>query len=285
MIKALLSAFSFIKNDKNCHITAQIFILYRVIIRSLFLYISIGHQMKAGIIGAMEPEIAILKGKLDSITTSEFGGYTFYQGQLDGCEVVICQSGIGKVAAALATALMIDKFSPDYVVNTGSAGGFDPELKVGDVVISSEVRYHDVNLTAFGYEIGQLPANPAAYIPHPTLVEAAEQSISSLNDIQAQAIQTKVGLITTGDTFMTAEEDVNRARTNFPTMAAVEMEGAAIAHTCHQFAVPFVVIRSLSDIAGKESPTSFDEYLETASVNSSQLVLNMVKNLASKTLA
>ena len=285
MIKALLSAFSFIKNDKNCHITAQIFILYRVIIRSLFLYISIGHQMKAGIIGAMEPEIAILKGKLDSITTSEFGGYTFYQGQLDGCEVVICQSGIGKVAAALATALMIDKFSPDYVVNTGSAGGFDPELKVGDVVISSEVRYHDVNLTAFGYEIGQLPANPAAYIPHPTLVEAAEQSISSLNDIQAQAIQTKVGLITTGDTFMTAEEDVKRARTNFPTMAAVEMEGAAIAHTCHQFAVPFVVIRSLSDIAGKESPTSFDEYLETASVNSSQLVLNMVKNLASKTLA
>ena len=241
--------------------------------------------MKAGIIGAMEPEVAILKGKLDNISTSEFGGYTFYQGQLDGCEVVICQSGIGKVAAALATALMIDKFSPDYVVNTGSAGGFDPALKVGDVVISSEVRYHDVNLTAFGYEIGQLPANPAAYIPHPTLVEAAEQSISSLNDIQAQAIQTKVGLITTGDTFMTAEEDVNRARTNFPTMAAVEMEGAAIAHTCHQFSVPFVVIRSLSDIAGKESPTSFDEYLETASVNSSQLVLNMVKNLASKTLA
>ncbi len=236
--------------------------------------------MKAGIIGAMEPEVAILKSKLSNIQTSSFGGYQFFEGQLDGCDVVIVQSGIGKVAAALATVLMIDKFSPDYIVNTGSAGGFDQSLKVGDVVISSEVRYHDVNLTAFGYEIGQLPANPAAYIPHPKLVEAAKESISSLSDIQ-----TMVGLITTGDTFMTAEEDVERARNNFPTMAAVEMEGAAIAHTCHQFDVPFVIIRSLSDIAGKESPSSFDEYLETASVNSSQLVLNMVKTLNERSLS
>lgn len=236
--------------------------------------------MRAGIIGAMEPEVAILKGKLSNISTTEHAGYTFYQGELEGCDVVIVQSGIGKVAAALATALLVDKFSPDYVVNTGSAGGFDQSLKVGDVVISSEVRYHDVNLTAFGYEIGQLPANPAAYMPHPTLVKAAQESTEELTEIQ-----TMVGLITTGDTFMTADEDVDRARANFPTMAAVEMEGAAIAHTCHQFKTPFVVIRSLSDIAGKESPTSFDEYLETASVNSSQLVLSMVKKLSTQTLA
>ena len=127
--------------------------------------------MKAGIIGAMEPEVAILKSKLSNSETIEYAGYSFYQGQLEGTDVVIVQSGIGKVAAALATLMLIEKFQPDYIVNTGSAGGFEQSLKVGDIVISSEVRYHDVDITAFGYEIGQLPGNPAAYIPHPVLVE------------------------------------------------------------------------------------------------------------------
>lgn len=235
--------------------------------------------MKAGIIGAMEPEVAILKAKLSNCETISHAGYNFYQGQIDNSDVVIVQSGIGKVASALATAILIDKFQPDYVVNTGSAGGFDPSLKVGDIVVSSEVRYHDVDVTAFGYEIGQLPANPAAFIPHPTLVNAAQIGIEKLSNINAM-----LGLITTGDTFMTKEDDIAKARANFPTMAAVEMEGAAIAHTCHQFNVPFVVVRSLSDIAGIESPTSFDEYLETASVNSSQLVINMLNALKGKTL-
>jgi len=231
--------------------------------------------MKAGIIGAMEPEVAILKTKLVNCETTQHAGYHFYQGQIDGNDVVIVQSGIGKVAAALATAILIDKFQPDYIVNTGSAGGFVASLIIGDIVISSEVRYHDVDLTAFGYDIGQLPENPAAYIPHHALISAAEQAVIQ-NDA---SINTLVGLITTGDTFMTKEDDIAKARANFPTMAAVEMEGAAIAHTCHQFNVPFVIIRSLSDIAGKESPTSFDEYLETASINSSQVVINMIDSL------
>jgi len=236
--------------------------------------------MKAGIIGAMEPEVAILKEKLVNCETSTHTGYTFYCGQLNNNDVVIVQSGIDKVAAALATAILIDKFQPDYVVNTGSAGGFDAQLKVGDIVVSSEVRYHDVDVTAFGYEIGQLPANPAAYIPDTVLVDAAKKGIAQLDNIQAM-----VGLITTGDTFMTKDDDIAKARANFPTMAAVEMEGAAIAQTCHQFKTPFVIIRSLSDIAGKESPTSFDEYLETASVNSSTLVLNMLDALKGQALS
>ncbi|MCJ8318609.1 MAG: 5'-methylthioadenosine/S-adenosylhomocysteine nucleosidase [Colwellia sp.] len=240
--------------------------------------------MKAGIIGAMEPEVAILKAKLENCETFTHAGYTFYQGQLNGNDVVIVQSGIGKVAAALATAILIDKFQPDYVVNTGSAGGFEQSLKVGDIVISSEVRYHDVDVTAFGYEIGQLPANPAAYIPHPSLVKAAQAGIAQLETSEGNNIQTIVGLITTGDTFMTKDDDIAKARANFPTMAAVEMEGAAIAHTCHQFNIPFVIIRSLSDIAGKESPTSFETYLETASVNSSQLVMNMLDVLKGQQL-
>ncbi len=241
--------------------------------------------MKAGIIGAMEPEVAILKAKLTDAQSVEHAGYTFHQGQLDGSDVVIVQSGIGKVAAALATAVLIDRFHVDYVVNTGSAGGFDAQLKVGDIVVSSEVRYHDVDLTAFGYEVGQLPANPAAFIPHDALVLAAKEGITQLSQAGENNIQAITGLITTGDTFMTKEEDVAKARANFPNMAAVEMEGAAIAQTCLQLRTPFVVIRSLSDIAGKESPHTFEEYLETAAVNSSQLVRNMLAQLKGKTLS
>ncbi|OUS28803.1 5'-methylthioadenosine/S-adenosylhomocysteine nucleosidase [Thalassotalea sp. 42_200_T64] len=236
--------------------------------------------MKAGIIGAMEPEVAILKAKLENFAEHQHAGYTFFTGQIEGTDVVLVQSGIGKVAAALATALMIEKYGPDYIVNTGSAGGFEQSLKVGDIVISSEVRHHDVDVTAFGYEIGQLPGMPAAFLPHPTLVTAAQSGIDKLVDIQ-----TLTGLITTGDTFMTKDDDIAKARANFPTMAAVEMEGAAIAQTCYQFNLPFVVIRSMSDIAGKESPTSFEAYLETASVNSSELVINMLNDLKGKSLS
>jgi len=213
--------------------------------------------MKAGIIGAMEPEVAILKAKLANCETSTHAGYTFYQGQLNDNDVVIVQSGIGKVAAALATAILIDKFQPDYVVNTGSAGGFDVQLKVGDIVVSSEVRYHDVDLTAFGYEIGQLPANPAAYIPHQRLISAAKQGINKLENIHAIT-----GLITTGDTFMTKEDDIAKARKNFPTMAAVEMEGAAVAQVCYDYNVPFAIMRTISDKAKGNADIDFKKFAE-----------------------
>jgi adenosylhomocysteine nucleosidase len=236
--------------------------------------------MTAGIIGAMEPEVAILKQQLTQVQTTTVAGFTFYEGLLNQQPVVIVQSGIGKVAAALATAALIEHFSPNYIINTGSAGGFDPELVVGDVVISSEVRYHDVDVTAFGYEIGQLPGCPAAFLPHPTLVEVAQQAIAAQTDVTA-----KLGLITTGDTFMTKADDIAKARANFPQMAAVEMEGAAIAHTCHHFNVPFVIIRSLSDIAGKESPSSFEAYLQKAAENSSKFVAAMIEKLQHRQLS
>lgn len=235
--------------------------------------------MKAGIIGAMEPEVALLKQQLTDATTTEQSGYTFYQGLLNGQPVVIVQSGIGKVAAALATAAMIEHFSPDYIVNTGSAGGFDHALNVGDIAISNEVAYHDVDVTAFGYAIGQLPANPATFEAHQSLITTAQVAAEQL-----QGIKHKVGLITTGDTFMTKEQDIALAREHFPHMLAVEMEGAAIAQTCHHYHLPFVIIRSLSDIAGKESPESFEAYLQTASKNSSELVIAMVQKLAEQSL-
>ena len=131
-----------------------------------------------------------------------------------------------------------------------------------------------VDVTAFGYEIGQVPRMPAGFTAHPALISAAEQSINTLG-----FCKTKKGLITTGDVFMCQPERIAKTRAEFPTMLAVEMEGAAIAQACHQLNTPFVVIRSLSDIAGKESPSSFEAYLEIASKNSSAMVLELLKNL------
>ncbi|MFC3031081.1 5'-methylthioadenosine/S-adenosylhomocysteine nucleosidase [Pseudoalteromonas fenneropenaei] len=235
--------------------------------------------MKVGIIGAMEPEVAILREAMQNVSTVSKGGFTFFSGDLAGQQVTLVQSGIGKVASAIATTLLIDNFTPDCVINTGSAGGFEPSLNVGDVVISSEVRHHDVDVTAFGYEIGQVPQMPAGFTAHPALIEAAKQSVAEVENVQ-----TMVGLICTGDIFMCDPVRIDKARQDFPAMLAVEMEGAAIAQVCHSLHTPFVVIRSLSDIAGKESPQSFEEYLEVASVNSSKMVVALLQKLTQVTL-
>ncbi len=231
--------------------------------------------MTIGIIGAMEQEVALLRAQMNDVETLSLAGCEFYRGTLAGQNVVLTRSGIGKVAAAVATTLLLDRFAPDCVINTGSAGGFDPELHIGDVVISSEVRHHDVDVTGFGYEIGQVPRLPAGFTADEQLKAIARAAISEL----PASIQCKEGLICTGDQFMCDPVRIAKARHDFPTMAAVEMEGAAIAQVCHQFGTPFVVTRSLSDIAGKESPTSFDEYLEIASKNSSAMVVAMLKRM------
>ncbi|WP_372761728.1 5'-methylthioadenosine/S-adenosylhomocysteine nucleosidase [Pseudoalteromonas sp.] len=235
--------------------------------------------MNVGIIGAMEPEVKILREAMQNPQVLNKAGFTFYTGELAGNTVTLVQSGIGKVASTIATTLLIDNFTPDCVINTGSAGGFDPSLNVGDVVISSEVRHHDVDVTAFGYEIGQVPQMPAGFAAHPKLVAAAEQTIAQISDVK-----TLVGLICTGDTFMCDPVRIDKARSDFPTMLAVEMEGASIAQTCFSLNTPFVVIRSMSDIAGKESPQSFEEYLETASINSSKMVIALLEKLTAVSL-
>ncbi len=237
------------------------------------------NTMNVGIIGAMEPEVKILREAMQNPQVLTKAGFTFYTGELAGNTVTLVQSGIGKVASTIATTLLIDNFNPDCVINTGSAGGFDPSLSVGDVVISSEVRHHDVDVTAFGYEIGQVPQMPAGFAAHPKLVEAAEQTIAQISEVK-----TLVGLICTGDSFMCDPVRIDKARSDFPTMLAVEMEGASIAQTCFALNTPFVVIRSMSDIAGKESPQSFEEYLETASINSSKMVVALLEKLIKVTL-
>lgn len=230
---------------------------------------------KIGIIGAMDEEVQKLKEKLDSYEEKVVAGTPFYQGKLADQDVILLQSGIGKVNAALSTAILLNEFQPDIVINTGSAGGFNKDLEVGDIVISTEVRYNDVDNTVFGYEYGQVPQMPAAYKADEHLINIADQAANK----ETNAHHIVKGLIATGDSFMSDPERVAFVMNKFPELQAAEMEGGAIAQVCYQFGTPFVVIRSLSDIAGKESSTSFDKFLETAATHSADLILTMTKEL------
>lgn len=230
--------------------------------------------MRVGIIGAMDEEVDLLRSKLDNREDTVLAGSEFYSGKIDGLDVVLLKSGIGKVNAALGTALLIEKFQPDLIINTGSAGGFHKDLNVGDVVISTEVRHHDVDVTVFGYEYGQVPRMPAFYAPDEKLVTVAVKSAERI-----EGIQVAKGLIASGDSFMSDAERVEFIRSKMPDLFAAEMEAAAIAQVAYQFGVPFVIIRSLSDIAGKDSNLSFDQFLATAAKNSAELILFMLEEL------
>ncbi|WLD92180.1 5'-methylthioadenosine/S-adenosylhomocysteine nucleosidase [Alkalihalobacillus sp. AL-G] len=230
--------------------------------------------MKVAIIGAMDEEVELILHSIGDYSEKTIAGCTFYTGEYEGQEIILLKSGIGKVNAAIATTLLNQIYKPDHVINTGSAGGFNPDLNVGDVVISTEIRHHDVDVTAFGYEYGQVPQLPAYYEPDALLVEIAEKSARDVTDMQVVK-----GMIASGDSFMNDVDRVAFIQTKFPELFAAEMEAAAIGQVCHQFKVPFVVIRSLSDIAGQDAPMSFEHFLKIAAKNSAELILKMIKEL------
>jgi adenosylhomocysteine nucleosidase len=227
-----------------------------------------------GIIAAMDEEIEILRAQCEHAESTSIAGNEFTSGWIDGVHVVLLKCGIGKVNAAIGTTLLHQLFKPSWVINTGSAGGLLDNLSVGDVVVSSEVRYHDVDVTAFGYEYGQIPSEPAGFAADTELVEVSRRAVDKLDGIKAH-----VGLIASGDSFMSDPSRVAAVRQLFPDLAAVEMEAAAIAHVCAHFSVPFVAIRALSDIAGKDSSMSFEQFLHIAARHSSQVVRYILREV------
>lgn len=233
-------------------------------------------MQRIGIIGAMAQEVSILASQLENTERHEHAGGVFYTGRRHDIDVVILQSGIGKVNAAVGTAVLLERYQPDAIINTGSAGGFANDMHIGDVVVSDEVRHHDVDVTAFGYEFGQVPNMPAAFTADAGLRQLARQAVKTLDEVGVRE-----GLIATGDSFMADPERVNATRARFPSMLAVDMEAAAIAQACHLFGCPFVVIRALSDIPGSgDNHLSFEEFLELAAQRSSRMVDQILRQLA-----
>ena len=230
--------------------------------------------MKIGIIGAMAQEVTLLREHLENQTTRQKAGATFYQGTIGKHEVIVVQSGIGKVLASITTSLLIQQYGVALVINTGSAGGIGAGLAVGDLVIADKLAYHDVDATVFGYQYGQVPGGMPLYYE-------TDHAFATLMSQAAKETkhQVKSGLIVTGDSFIADPTTLATILSHFPGALACEMEGAAIGQVATQFGIPFVVIRAMSDVGDEDAGVTFDEFIVEAGQKSAAMLLNFLKNI------
>jgi len=232
-----------------------------------------GLEMKIGIIAAMPEELLYLTQNLDKPQEVQVLGNTYYTGSVGNTEVVLVQSGIGKVMSAMSVAILADHFQVEAIINTGSAGALADGIAVGDVVIADRLAYHDVDVTAFGYAYGQMAQQPLYFESDKTFVAKIQESLSQLEQ------NWHLGLIATGDSFVAGNDKIEAIKSHFPEVLAVEMEGAAIAQAAHALNLPVLVIRAMSDNANHEANISFDEFIIEAGRRSAQVLLAFLRAL------
>lgn len=229
--------------------------------------------MRIAIIAAMEVEKNYIHSKLTKPVEIPTKTFSYYVGDFYGHEIALLQSGIGKVNAALGTQRIIEDFEPDFVINTGVAGGIQRGLEVLDLVVSKDLGYHDADATAFDYQLGQIPQMPAFFTAEEKLVNIAKTYMPEIGKVIE-------GKIYSGDSFVHREDQIAQIEKNFPDATAIEMEGAAIAHTCFLHKTPFLIIRSISDVVHQnESRKTYENALEKAALASARLTEYIIKEL------
>lgn len=221
--------------------------------------------MKIGIIGAMELEIDSLRASIESCKETKIGRFVFYEGSLNGIEVVLLLSGIGKVSASVATTLLIERYNPSLIINTGTAGGLG-DTSVHDIILATEVRHHDVDVTAFGYEIGQQAQMPPAFIANTQWTERLKQVAERYSNTL------HYGQVVSGDSFISSPTRLQEIANTFPKAKAVEMEAAAIAQTCYLLNIPFIMLRAISDKAGEGNAVSYETFVVEAGKLSATII-------------
>ena len=207
-------------------------------------------QKTIGILTAMTVEYNQIAGMLQDSGTVQNGPQKFLVGTLGENKVVLLQCGIGKTNAASGVTNLIITFHPDYIISTGAAGGIDAKLKVMDVVIGSQVCYHDVNC-GDNCDPGQVQGLPRLFKGDERLIEIAKSLKTDVRIVP--------GLICTGDQFITNREELNVIKGKYPEGLAVDMESAAIAQVCLLWNVPMLSFRIVSDTPGVKE--HFDQYL------------------------
>lgn len=228
--------------------------------------------MKFGIIAAMEEELKTLLLALENKKEVVVLGKNYYEGRIGQHEVVLVQSGIGKVLSAMSVAILSETFEVDAIINTGSAGAVSEGLAIGDVVIADRLVYHDVDVTAFGYAYGQMAGQELYFL-------ADSDLIAKLQAVLAQEGQeSHRGLIATGDSFIADPDRVAAIKHHFPEVLAVEMEGAAIAQAAQAAGKPFLVIRAMSDTAQGDANISFEAFILEAGKRSAQTLLALLES-------
>ena len=146
-------------------------------------------------------------------------------------------------------------------------------MQIGDVVVADRLVYHDVDVTAFGYEYGQMARQPLYF-------EASRYLVSEMRKLLEKTHQTsRVGLIATGDSFIAGQDKIQAIKQHFSDVLAVEMEGAAIAQATHSIGLPFMVIRAMSDTASHDANISFDEFIHEAGRRSAETLIAFLKEL------
>ena len=229
--------------------------------------------MKLGIIGAMEQEVETLLGLLENKREAVHTGSTYYEGSLDGMDVVVVQCGIGKVNAALCVQILCDCYGVTHVVNTGIAGSLCAELDIGDLVISTDAMYHDVDCVHFGYTMGQMPGMPVTYEADKKMAELAFAAAEAVNPGH-----TRMGRVASGDQFVAVKE-LKEKIIAVTGALCTEMEGAAIAQAAYRNEIPFVIIRAISDKADDSAEMDYPTFERIAAHRCAAVTQNFASRL------
>lgn len=226
-----------------------------------------------GIIGAMDEEVAMLKEKLTEVQVETKAAMDFYKGKLEGEDVVVVRSGIGKVNAAMCAQILADIYHADHVINTGIAGSLKAEINIGDIVLSTDALQHDMDAQAFGYEPGQIPRVD-------TLSFKADENMISLAKECCKKVNPEIGVFTgrvvSGDQFISDKEKKKWLTDTFAGYCT-EMEGAAIAQVCYFNHIPFLIVRSISDKADDSASMDYPTFEAQAIRHSVNLMTEMIR--------
>ncbi len=228
-----------------------------------------------GIIGAMEEEVQELIADLAFAEKKTVASMDFYKGTLYGKDCVIVKSGVGKVNAALCTQILADFYKPEALINTGVAGSLDAQINIGDMVVSEDAVQHDMDASAVGDPVGQVPRmNVLAFPADPALVKKAAEANRKANP----DIQTFIGRIASGDQFISGGEKKKQIQEFFHARCA-EMEGAAIAHGAYLNKIPYVILRAISDKADGSVQMDYPTFEKQAIVHCVRLLRELIPAL------
>ncbi len=230
--------------------------------------------MIIGIIGAMEEEVKQLTLLMEIEKKVTKANMIFFKGKLYNKNVVVVTSGIGKVNAAVCTQLLIDNFNVDKVINVGIAGGLHKDIFPTDIIVATNVVQHDVDVTHFGYPLGEIPRmDTLEFKCDSSLIELANMSCETIKNIKYYT-----GRVVSGDQFISDSEKLESLYNTFNAYCC-EMEGASIGQVCFLNNIPFIIIRSISDNAINGSKMDYEKFSEIAIENALIILKNMLQNI------
>jgi len=231
--------------------------------------------MKIGIIGAMEKEAAFIQDKMQKTKEETIAGMHFVLGKIGRNEIVCVQSGVGKVNAGVCASILMDHFKIEALMNTGIAGSLNNDLNIGDVLLSKEALYHDVDATVFGYQKGEVPGlKTQVFYADENLIKMVKECIETI----IPEIHCMVGRIASGDQFVCEAKIKEQIKESFHADAC-EMEGAAIAQTAYLYQIPFVILRFISDKADGSDIKDYMEFEKEAAEHSAKILMEILEKI------